>query len=193
MPGPFDQSKDQQNNLTATGPSGFDAPIPGESLTGQPQKYPYERPPEMVDPEEILNYIFRRLTQRQAVFKTLSAMDMGIPIGTLTENLILTGAAEGLWPAHTGLLCAPAVSVMLYRMAERAGIKPRMSSTAPPVQGAPPSEIMSMARKRISSGQVDAAAETADAGKRDIASAGKMSSTKLGLAVPVGNSLKGVI
>lgn len=192
MPNNMPPQSGSPPNLGTAGPSGFDAPIPGESLTAEPGKYPYERPPQFTDPEEILNFIFRRLTNRQAVFKTLTAMDMGIPISTLTENIIMTGAAEGMWPAHTGLLCAPAVSVMLFRMAERAHIQPRMDSKAAPVQGAPPSEIMSMARNRINSGAVDAATNEANTMHRDITTMGKVTSKPLGLAIPV-NGLKGAI
>lgn len=189
---PFEDEDPNSQDLSTAGLSQFDAPIPGESLTAEPQKYPYERPPQMVDPEEILNYIFRRLSSRQAVFKTLTAIDVGVPLATLTENLILTGAAEGLWPAHTGLLVAPAVTVILYRMAERAGIKPRMSSKAEPVHGAPPAEVMQLARQRINSGMVDAATETVDRDLRDMKPSGEMKSAKLGVAIPV-NNLKGVI
>ena len=39
----------------------FDAPIPGQSLTSEPKNAPFERPPEIVNPEEALMVHLKRL------------------------------------------------------------------------------------------------------------------------------------
>ena len=35
----------------------LEAPIPGQSLTDEPKNWPWENPPEMVDPDEVTFYI----------------------------------------------------------------------------------------------------------------------------------------
>jgi len=40
----------------------FEAPIPGQSLTGRPKNYPWERPPEITDPEVATQMHLMRLS-----------------------------------------------------------------------------------------------------------------------------------
>ena len=42
----------------------FNGPIPGQSLTEPPGKHRYERPPEIVDPQEALDMHLSRVSGR---------------------------------------------------------------------------------------------------------------------------------
>ena len=43
----------------------FDSPVPGQSLTDTPGNYPWEHPPQFVDPEEATEYIWVTLHRKE--------------------------------------------------------------------------------------------------------------------------------
>lgn len=159
-------------NLTPGPASGdyvspFEAPIPGEGLTVAPKQFPYERPPEMTDPEEVLNKLFLGLSKRQSVFQLLSMLEAGVPISTLVEVICTHGAEEGKWSIPMSYLIAPPLTVMLYRMAQAAGITPQLTPNDGK-QEELPQIMVKMARSAVSSGKVDAATKEAERSARDL-------------------------
>ena len=50
----------------------FNAPIPGQSLTTPPRNAPYERPPEITDPDEALAVHLKRLSDPDAIEDAMS-------------------------------------------------------------------------------------------------------------------------
>ncbi len=101
----------------------FDGPIPGESLTGEPKKFAWERPPEFVDPEETLMYYLNKMFQPKIMGKIMDAVEMGISIRQLTEGLLRTGVSEGLHTIDVSLLIAPAIHEAIKGSAEELGIE----------------------------------------------------------------------
>ena len=101
----------------------FDGPIPGESLTREPKKFAWERPPEFVDPEETLMYYLNKMFQPKVMGKIMDAIEMGITIHDLTRGLLRTGVSEGLHTIDVGLLIAPAIHEAIKGSADELGIE----------------------------------------------------------------------
>ena len=74
-------------------PKTFQRPIPGQSLTSQPRNRPYERPPEITDPEEALRYHITRLTDPEMLDNVVLVIQKEVPVRDLVEG-IMRGAVS---------------------------------------------------------------------------------------------------
>lgn len=152
-------------------PGFFSAPIPGESLTQPPGKFPYERAPRFADPEEALRFIFERLIQWRQAAQMLAYLEAGLPVTTLVELICQSGASEGLWSIPMSYVMAPPITVILMRMAQAAGIEPIMHSSQLVPEKAD-QMMLKLAEARISSNQVDKAQKAGEKSKNDLADDG---------------------
>lgn len=100
----------------------FEAPIPGQSLTGSPGKYAWERPPEVTDPEEALMMHLDRLSTRDKIEDVLDMLELGVDVRTLTEGILRSAVAEGVHTIDISMLIAPVVHEFIKDTAERSGI-----------------------------------------------------------------------
>jgi len=101
----------------------FNAPIPGQSLTSTPRNAPWERPPEVVDPEEALNIHLDRLNQPDKLEALLDAIDMGLDVKTLTSGILRSAVATGIHTIDVGLIIAPILHEFIRSTAEIAGVE----------------------------------------------------------------------
>ena len=107
--------KDQQLEGISTDP--FDKPIPGQSLTGAPNSYAWEKPAKFTTVDESLQFIIEKL---QSNVKTQKSYDevitMGMPIESIVNTITFGGFIEGLWSVDVAELLKPPVMgfLMLY-------------------------------------------------------------------------------
>jgi hypothetical protein len=101
----------------------FDGPIPGQSLTGAPKAYPWERPPEVTDPEQAIELHITRLNNEEKIEAILEMLQMGIDVKTLTEGIARAGVANGVHSIDIGLLVAPVIHEFIVSIAEEAGVE----------------------------------------------------------------------
>ena len=101
----------------------FNVPIPGESLTREPKNAPYERPPELNDPEDALIYHTDRLTNERRIKAAMLLLEEGIDIKTLTEGLLRKGVLDGIHSVDVSLIIAPAVHEYIKTTADMAGVE----------------------------------------------------------------------
>lgn len=101
----------------------FEAAIPGQSLTSPPKKYPYERPPEIADPEEALQMHLDRLSKPEVEEALLQTLELDVDIVTLTEGILRGAVAGGLHSIDVSLVIAPVVHKYIKRLADDAGIE----------------------------------------------------------------------
>tara|TARA_R100001377_G_C3173225_1_gene103837 strand:- start:231 stop:734 length:504 start_codon:yes stop_codon:yes gene_type:complete len=87
----------------------FDAPIPGQSLTTEPKNAPFERPPEIVNPEEALMVHLKRLNDVDKMEAVVLAVNTGIDVQTLTQGILRSAVMEGIHSIDVSLIIAPAV------------------------------------------------------------------------------------
>jgi hypothetical protein len=101
----------------------FDSPVPGESLTNNPdQRYPWERPPKYTDINEALQDTFLELTSEEIYSDLLDQIRSGMPLDELTQYIIFKGYSAGYWTTDLMLLLAEPVLYILIALAEHNGI-----------------------------------------------------------------------
>ena len=102
-------------------PSQFAAPIPGQSLTDTPKNFPWERPPEMVDPVKITEYYVKMLADDELLQDLSVVFELGGDLKTTTETLMLIGTMNGLHTTEAGLLVAPVIGTLIKLAMEELG------------------------------------------------------------------------
>lgn len=101
----------------------FNAPIPGESLTREPKNAPYERPPELNDPEDALIYHVDKLTDERRMGGVVLALENGLDIRTVTEGILRKGVFDGIHTVDVSMLIAPAIHEYIKTTADMIGIE----------------------------------------------------------------------
>lgn len=101
----------------------LDRPIPGESLTNDPDNpYPFESSPEFTDRTDALEYLFASFVEEDAYEKLLNLISNDVPIMTLSQVFIYKGFTEGKWNPDLMLMLAEPTAYILMALAERAGV-----------------------------------------------------------------------
>ena len=62
------------------------APIPGQSLTGEPRQYAWERPPEYNTPEEALEFYLPKITDGETLDDIHLVLEKLVPKSNLHPN-----------------------------------------------------------------------------------------------------------
>lgn len=87
----------------------FERAIPGQSLTVEPRNAPYERPPEIVDPEEAIYAHLDNLNNPDAIEDLMFFLELGVDIKTLTEGILRSAVLEGIHTVDVSLIIAPTI------------------------------------------------------------------------------------
>jgi len=106
----------------------FDAPIPGESLTGELGGRPWQKPPQYSTVEDALEYYVPRLTEKDFESDLLDTMELGIPVTTIANSVQISGVMQGLHTVDVGLLLIPVLMEMLAFLGDRANIEYKMGT-----------------------------------------------------------------
>lgn len=103
-------------------------PIPGESLTIPPGKYPYERPAQFHDPKEAFDVLVEKFLEPRNFNTVVAVLEAGMPLDILVTVLLKQAYQEGMIdPRIIPILSIP-LSVMFTRIAESAKIDFTLSS-----------------------------------------------------------------
>jgi hypothetical protein len=100
----------------------FDRPIPGQSLTTEPKNFPWERPPEIVDPELALQFTLAKLNNPDFLENAVGILEDGLDLVTLVEGLLRMQVMEGIHTIEISMLIAPVVHEFIKTAADAAGI-----------------------------------------------------------------------
>ncbi len=104
-------------------PKLFSAPIPGQSLTAEPKSRPYERPPEITDPEDALRLHLTRLNDVERLDTAMMLLDKGVDVRSLTEGLLRSAVSEGIHSIDVSLIIAPTIHEFIADVADEVGIE----------------------------------------------------------------------
>lgn len=101
----------------------LEAPIPGQSLTDEPNNWPWENPPEMADPEEATKYYINRLANDEVMDDLAVALDGGTPLTPLVKTLVTSGTMNGLHSIDVGLIISPVIHSFIKAAMTSYGVK----------------------------------------------------------------------
>ena len=106
----------------------LNAPIPGQSLTDSPKNYPWERPPEIVDPREAIKFHLDGLTSPEALDNIVEMLQLGVPVNAITQTALTTAQMEGIHSIDVSLIIGEVINEELISIAEEAGVDYKMGN-----------------------------------------------------------------
>jgi len=111
----------------------FDHPIPGQSLTEEPGKYIFEKPPEFTDVDDAVEYVVGNIAENpEAVEKFEKLMITGMPIESIVNTISFTGFTEGKWTPDIAELIKPPLSAFFVILAQEENIPAVMFNSGDP-------------------------------------------------------------
>ena len=87
----------------------FNRAIPGQSLTTPPKSAPYERPPQISDPLEAIDYHLEKLDDPKTVQELMFLLEMGMDLSSLVEGVARNAVFEGIHSIDISLSIAPVI------------------------------------------------------------------------------------
>lgn len=97
-------------------------PIPGQSLTDEPKAFAWEQPPQINDPEDVLDYYVAKISNPEVSDNVLDMIDLGLPISVVADGMLSRGIMEGIHTVDAKLIVKPQLGMLMKRMAEEAKI-----------------------------------------------------------------------
>ena len=102
----------------------LDRPIPGESLTNDPEKLlPFEKAPEYTDLTTALEYYFATFTEEGTYDRLLEIISGGAPIMDIVQLVLYQGFQDGLFNPDLMMLLAEPLAYMLAAFCEQENIE----------------------------------------------------------------------
>lgn len=101
----------------------FERPVPGQSLTTPPKSFPFERPPELTDPEQALQYHLARLTEAERMEDVIFYLEMGVDLVTMVEGILRSAVMGGIHSVDVSLIIAPAIHEYIKTTADDLGVE----------------------------------------------------------------------
>tara|TARA_R100000935_G_scaffold57289_1_gene90913 strand:+ start:241 stop:750 length:510 start_codon:yes stop_codon:yes gene_type:complete len=100
------------------------APIPGQSLTKEPGNAPYERPPEISNPEQALMGYLNYLNDPKVLEGMVGLLEEGgFDVTTLVEGLLRGGVADGYHSIDVSLAIQEPIVSFVVNIMDATGIK----------------------------------------------------------------------
>jgi ABC-type transport system substrate-binding protein len=101
------------------------AAIPGQSLTTEPKGHPWERPPEITDPEEAIQMHLTRISDPEVLQAILDVIEFGeLDVKTITQGVLRGAVANGLHNIDVALIVAPVIHEFIKQGAIAFGLNP---------------------------------------------------------------------
>lgn len=101
-----------------------DRPIPGQSLTNDPNApAPYEGPPEFTSKEKAIEYFLELITDEEYFPSLMKALREGTEVMVIVEALLVKSFRDGLINPDMMLLLAEPLAYLLLGLSERQGIR----------------------------------------------------------------------
>ena len=102
----------------------FEGPIPGQSLTGNPDEpQSWEQPPEHVTLAGALNGLFEFMTEEETYINIVTALGDGMPVTGMTQMILEDGFQKGSWNPDLMMQLIEPTMYMIMSMAEKSGVK----------------------------------------------------------------------
>jgi len=101
-----------------------DRPIPGQSLTEDPDNpAAYERPPSITTKEEGIKYCVGIILDDDNFPVIMNALAEGVPVMDLVQGILVNSFEEGVFNPDLMLLLAEPLAYLLLGISEREGIR----------------------------------------------------------------------
>ena len=97
---------------------GFDGAIPGENFTSDVRNYPWHRPPDLTDYDEIVEDLLLKVSSKDVLPGVMTSLSVGASVAALTDYIILYNIGEGRFSIDMGMLAAGPLARYIQIMAD---------------------------------------------------------------------------
>tara|TARA_S200000501_G_C20744864_1_gene709039 strand:- start:480 stop:1031 length:552 start_codon:yes stop_codon:yes gene_type:complete len=101
----------------------LDGPIAGENFTSDTRNYPWHRPPDLVEYDEIVEYLLTTVSKKDTLPGVMSSLSIGNSIAAVTDYLILSSVGNGKFSIDMGLLVAGPLARYIQIMADKFSVE----------------------------------------------------------------------
>jgi hypothetical protein len=91
-------------------------PIPGQSLTRAPGASPWEKPPQYVDPDDAMDFLFKQVTEPKHAHKLLALIGAGGTLSAIVGTILMGGFMEGKWTPDVAILLVKPLTHLLIQL-----------------------------------------------------------------------------
>ena len=113
----------KMEGLENMGVDPFDAPIPGESLTSDPESpKKWEQAPQFSTEKDAIQHVFLALTEEGNYEQVVDIMRDGVPIDMIAQTYLFKGFQEGAWSTDLMLLLVEPTIYILMWLADEMGV-----------------------------------------------------------------------
>lgn len=85
----------------------LDKPIPGQSLRTPPKSQSYERPPQITDAVDALDYHINRLNRKDSKETIIDLVELDVDVVTITEGVLRRAVMSGIHSIDISIVIAP--------------------------------------------------------------------------------------
>jgi len=104
----------------------FSAAPAGHSLTDDNSRWPWGNPPQMVDPNKVLDSMVETMMKPRSKNEMLKLLMVGVSVEVLVEGILFTGFQEGKFTPDIGLLLKGPLAILISDVAEQENVPYRM-------------------------------------------------------------------
>ncbi len=101
----------------------FDAPIPGQSLTKTPGSFKFERPPQYVNEDEALEWLWSKLISKESIAHIMVLLKNDISVVEMATTLLYAGIADGRWTLDLAFQMMQETTWMIEAIAKKVGVE----------------------------------------------------------------------
>ena len=99
-------------------------PIPGQSLTGNPDEpRAWEGPPQFTNMREALDFVVEFMMEEEVFIALTGAVSQGIPISDIVQQILYKGFQDGKWNPDMLLMLVEPLMYIVMAFCEKAGVE----------------------------------------------------------------------
>ena len=100
----------------------LDKPIPGQSLRTPPKSQAYERPPQITDAIDALDYHVNRLNRKDSKETIIDLVELDVDVVTITEGVLRRAVMNGIHSIDISIVIAPHIHEYIKGELEAVGV-----------------------------------------------------------------------
>ena len=109
----------------------FSTPIPGQSLTEEPGKWSWDKPPKFASLEESADATMEKLFSDKNTKNVIMMLEAGVPVEGIARSIVFAGFQSGAYSVDVALLLTPMVTEAVLTIGTVAEVKDMRLSLKP--------------------------------------------------------------